>query len=763
MEWIKNILNSLSIYFPNYEITFWDKFEKDNNKLIIPKSFSKLKDDIFFWLILFLSEYKWITDRITFNLLDNLEKEQILKLHSYLKIYNNEKQSFIIDKKWKIKIFFKYLASNISSKWPLWEFIKEELVNTWNYNLNELIEKYLDYKWAYLEQKYCDNEIKNNLLDDANTYQEHDGLDMNEIDWEDNWVIGYLNPSLSKSYFIHKILEKFNFKDNKFYQNKSWWKKINQPQMKNVISNYVIQWKKWKKSILPMNKNLEVVSFDNNVLVYRDWYWRYLVEFLNDWLHNISIWYADSLKNFYTSDAEKVIYTWKKIDLWKFKNYKDLKNYIKWKKYENISQIGFNTGDVNNYVENLFYAESMDCLPANILFVILARSLWYKTRLITWFQTYKKEWKTYISKNKWHAWSEIYINWTWITVDATPVTIDNNENENWDLDELIEIIQESEQSDKNINKIELKNGIQEHKNDLIKILQVDSIYLESAIKYVENDANEIIFYIKNLINQRKNFLNKTKLNQKPKRKKWWQSHWKLKISSSVIEKISTWDIKIFERNIKNSIHFDENIDTLLQDISVAIDISWSMWKITGDWENWDKLDYAYLSVVLIYLVSKWLNIKFDNIILFSDSIFKGNLKDIVSYMEKEVDRGWNKWNTLWIKKAVIPIKDSKKWVCFIISDWDWETWVRFFDDEIKNIIKQNKNLKIIWYWIWKDATSKLYNYIKWWIIPTVIEYRMQEAGNSKQSKWYNVENYKNLVEQLKKHLELFMTSDDILL
>jgi hypothetical protein len=36
---------------------------------------------------------------------------------------------------------------------------------------------------------------------------------------------------------------------------------------------------------------------------------------------------------------------------------------------------------------------------------------------------------------------------------------------------------------------------------------------------------------------------------------------------------------------------------------------------------------------------------------------------------------------------------------------------------------------------------------------------MDEAENDKQSKWFNVKDYKKLVTQFKKHLETFMTWD----
>ena len=180
-----------------------------------------------------------------------------------------------------------------------------------------------------------------------------------------------------------------------------------------------------------------------------------------------------------------------------------------------------------------------------------------------------------------------------------------------------------------------------------------------------------------------------------------------------------------------------------------------MWTLTWYWQKWTKLDNAYLSVVLLYVVSKALDINFHTVVLFSNGITDWTPEEILKKLET-IPWGWNEANTIWIKEAIMSIKDTEKWIVFVISDWDSATWTAFFDEESSKFLKQNKNLFVVWYGIWKDATSKLTWETKLWKTPTVIEARMQEAWNE-QSKWFNVKIYDNLVEQFKKHLESFMT------
>jgi PKD repeat protein len=238
--------------------------------------------------------------------------------------------------------------------------------------------------------------------------------------------------------------------------------------------------------------------------------------------------------------------------------------------------------------------------------------------------------------------------------------------------------------------------------------------------------------------------------------KRWQANGRLKITPDSISRLAVWDPRIFEKKLKLKSQPNEDIDTRLKDISIAIDVSGSMWSITWNWQNWTKCDNAYLSVVLLYTVAKALNINFNNVVLFSDSIATLTPEEALKKIEHIW--WWSNWaNTAWIKKAIKSIQNTEKWVVFVISDGDAATWTRFFDDESRKMLLQNKNLFVVWYGIWEDAISKLKDKIKWWKFTTVIEYRMQEAKNE-QSKWFNVKEYSNLIEQFKKHLEQFMTA-----
>ena len=765
----------LRIYLPEeYKIQFSSNeffIDKQNKKIILPEGYKNLaKIDEILWLIIFVLERQHnkikedIDDK---GVLTKLEKEQLLKLFEYLKTYHNLWESFIIDKRGKLKQFYKFLSKKIIAKWPLREFIKKTLIELPQLTIDELIDRYLEFKWLYLEDR-CKQDWQcwlNEQLEENLTYYEHDWLQMWEnIEWEDPWVIWILEPAVNKTYFVKNVLERWSRENMKFYQVNTEKYSIEPDIYGDIITYYKVSGKKWKRYILPLSKDLKIVSFDSNkVNLLKDEYWRYFVEFLVDWEIELWIWRREEKEQFFTEYVKEIIYTGNKIDLSQFSSWKDLKRFIQSKKYKNVSQIGFKRWWVNEYIENLFFADQMDCLPANILFVVLARSLGYLARLVIWYQTYKKDWKLYISTNKWHAWSEIYINWQWLRVDATPVKTDNQINEQDDLDSQVEMIQETwfEGEYNDIEIVEWKQT--EIMEALDSLPDIESPYFRSAVEYVKRDAEEIIEYIKNLIEKRKEFLAKQKLRWEPKRKKRWLSTGKLNIDPSVIEKLAVWDPNIFEKNKKLKFKPNEDIDTTLKDIAIAIDVSWSMWSLTWNWESWTKSDYAYLSVVLLYLVAKWLWINFDTVVLFSDEVYKWSPEQVLKDLEKIYSSlgKWNTGNTVWIKTALEAIKGTNKWVVFVISDGDGATWTAFFGKQSRQILKLNKNLYVVWYWIWKDAASKLENKIERWKIPTVIEYRMKEAKNDRQSRWYPLIEYRRVVEQLKKHLEQFMLSKQI--
>ncbi len=91
----------------------------------------------------------------------------------------------------------------------------------------------------------------------------------------------------------------------------------------------------------------------------------------------------------------------------------------------------------NNYIKHLDESPILECFSANSLCVALCRELWIPARLVVWHmvQSANKEWKACLTKNDWHAWSEIWDNtlWMWIRVDATPTQKEDWEdsNQNW--------------------------------------------------------------------------------------------------------------------------------------------------------------------------------------------------------------------------------------------------------------------------------------------------------------------------------------------
>lgn len=769
MEGLGTLSSTIKLFFPKYHIEKWDKLfiDKENKKITLPGNIWWLTDEEVLWFILLIFEKKDIEEKKENINLSKLEKDQLEKIFSYIKTYHNTETSFMFDKKSKIKLFLNKLAKNINAKWPLWEFIKDELtfldINC--KNINEFVEKYLDYKWQYLETKKTkSDEQEGNNIEDEKWYYEHDGVNMEQMEWEDLWVIWYLDPEINKTYFVRWVLEKWNKETWQFNQVQTEKEKQEQEAFSPVLTTYFWQGRKWKLYVLSLSKDLKPVSWDEEKIeIFKDAYWRYLFKLKQDWKFEINIWYRKEQEQFFDTDSvDEIIYTWNNIDLSNFSDWKELKDFIRNKKYSTeVSQKWFKRwNNWNSYVENLFNAESMDCLPANVLFTILARSLWYKTRFVLGFSTYKKDWKTYVSKNQGHAWSEIYLDWRWERIDATPINTDEEQNEEGDIENQIEQIMEWEWIKKEIDNLEIKHTSHELKK-VLDLPNIESIYFKSAVEYVHKDAEQIVSYINHILKKRKEILNKQKIKWIPKKNKRWLSSWTLSLNTNIIEKLAVWDPNIFERKRKMIPKLDEDIDTLLKDISIAIDVSWSMWSLTWNWENWSKLDNAYLSVVLLYLVTKKLWINFSKVITFSDEVWEFTPEEILEKMEF-LWKGWNTQNTNGIKQAIESIKNTQKWVVFVISDGDGETWQEFFNERSKKLLEENTNLFTVWYGIWEDASNKLLKHAKHWKIPTVIEYRMDEAKH-KRSKWYPVENYSNLVEKLKEDLTKFMTQKDIML
>jgi hypothetical protein len=72
--------------------------------------------------------------------------------------------------------------------------------------------------------------------------------------------------------------------------------------------------------------------------------------------------------------------------------------------------------------------------------------------------------------------------------------------------------------EKTYEKIELKDGKKEELKKVFDLFpDIESKYFSSALEYVRQDAEDIIFYIKNLLKEREEHLRKQKLALKQKR------------------------------------------------------------------------------------------------------------------------------------------------------------------------------------------------------------------------------------------------------
>ena len=105
---------------------------------------------------------------------------------------------------------------------------------------------------------------------------------------------------------------------------------------------------------------------------------------------------------------------------------------IKNKKYSTKVQWTLrNKSNRDTYIKHLDESPILECFSANSLFVALCRQLWVPARLVVghMVQSSNKEWKACLTKNDWHAWSEIWDAslWSWLRVDATPT-----EKEDWE-------------------------------------------------------------------------------------------------------------------------------------------------------------------------------------------------------------------------------------------------------------------------------------------------------------------------------------------
>jgi len=263
-------INSLKSFFPEYTIKHGNfiSINRNNKEITIPAWLETLEENIFLGMIFFLFEKQENTVAIENENLEELESKQLTKLYNYIQTFLNVKDSIIFNKKEKIKKFFEFIAKKITAKWPLWEFIKEKLLNPENISINDLVAEYLNFKWLYLQRncESCENIFDNELLEDEETYSEHDWLKYESTEWEDNWVIWFLNPAIRKTYFVSNILEWFDIKRQKFFAIKTNKQEVSPNNFEQVISYYNVSWKTWKIYTLPINfQPKSPINFNQNI------------------------------------------------------------------------------------------------------------------------------------------------------------------------------------------------------------------------------------------------------------------------------------------------------------------------------------------------------------------------------------------------------------------------------------------------------------------------------------------------------------------
>ena len=774
-----SMLELLWLCWLDWKVNFWNNLEIWDTVVVLPKSYKNFTWKKSIWAVhLFLNisliDFSDLDDK-KYNFLIENELTQLQNLYKILKAYEKSKSSFFEEIPNDIELIITNLSQSINKNSSLWQFLKVKLIekNT-EQNYDDLLQEYFFYKQNFLEQSntWKSDEQDNEWINDYDSYSEHDWNIWESIEWEDLWVFWVIDPIVNSIYFSEKIFNWFNHNTWKFIKTDNSRNKLIFHDESQVTNYYSYSGNKWVTYVLPIERfNLKVYSWDSEeVEVFEDNDWNYTLKFLKDCKTNIWLKIEKNEYKELLDKTEDLLYTWGKIDISSFDNPFDI---IKWirenKKYKNVNQEQFTSNSINNDIEKLFEAEEFDCLQANKLFTVLCRSIWFPSRLVIWKSAYAKKdkdnniAKTYLSKNKWHAWTEVFLDWKWQIIDATPVKNDNNDNlnENWDLlNSVEEIIEVSDEQIWEWDKLEIKEAKNETREEVEFVLDkaINNQYFESALEYVKHDASEIVIYIQDKLKERKEEMQRRQLSAKKSKKKRRMSNWKIEVNSDTLIGFALWDPNNYTNKQKLTAKNISDIDTRLKDLSVAIDVSWSMWKLTWNWESWNKADYAYLSLVLVYLVCKNLDISFNKAVLFEDKIMSWTPEEILG---KFYVWWWNQVNDKWIGTSLKSIKDSTKWLCIILSDWDWATWQAFFNDDSRTIFKNNKNIYSLGYWLWKDAAWELKENITLWKIPTVIEFRMWEADNNKQTQWYPLENYKNLVPQLKKDLKRIMCESNV--
>ncbi len=785
----------LETYWLSDRVHFWEDFCIWKGTITLPRRYEQIEWGENIWFIFLLLAIAHFDDqeiqKYTHTLLQEHEIQQLKNVFIFLKVYQKSRRSFFDKTEKYIQKTLDAISENITNTGSLWMFIKEKLQTKQVWSFEELVHEYIQFTQSLLESTKNNQTVedKDNNGDDSEseeTKQEPEWIEAHqeysEHEWfskeranEDSGIFWVIQPAVGYKYFYEQTLSIFNHKTGKFIQANAQQQKLEQTQPEKTNSIYTYPGKKWKIYHLPIDiHHLSVYNWNREeVEVFQDASGNYSLRFLQTCKTQIGIWKDPKIFESVQEEDTKKLYTGNKIDTSKFKTPQDILHVIQTtKKYKNISQSQLNTKNINHDTEVLFAADEFDCLPANKLFVILCRNIWFPARLITGIVAYnatntkENTRETILSKTRWHAWSEVYIEGKWKIFDATPIKKDSNEQENNNQD-LLKGAQEimdtlSEEKPEDIDTFELRENIQEKVEHIHWDLEnsIENIHFRSALEFVRDDAEEIIHHLQNIIENRKKIRGQQILWMQRKRKKWGLSTGDLRIDSRAIQRLSVWNTSIFTQKSKQKLTPNQEVQLQLQDLSLAIDISGSMWKLTGNWECWKKADYAYLSLVLLSLIAEKLDINFTQVTLFWDRIYTWSVPEIIETFCTRNE--YNHANAEGIETCLKNIEHSSKWLAIVLSDWDLYSGSNFFNEQSKEILKKNPNIFILWYGMGKTASARItHKKAENGYTPTVIEYQMKEAENPKQAKWYPLEIYKNVVNQLKKDFTTIITQSNI--
>lgn len=350
---------------------------------------------------------------------------------------------------------------------------------------------------------------------------------------------------------------------------------------------------------LPLPYGYTISNIPAGCTLYLNESWDYFLD-ARGWQTQIGLSKSENKTDHHDHSQELVDITWTMIksflnqhkDKTNLEKLHNIAEYIKNKYYDTWYQWTFlsTAWSAQGYIENLRSADRMECYSANTLFVILARSLWFQSKLSVGYRNKLiHNDKSYITKNDGHAWTEILIDDNWTIIDVTP-TKELNPSE-WEKEKEKETQEYSDPldalSDEEIDKLRkqmIKNNLTDISDSARWLLDEceldDVIAFEKLKEETEKDSDYISSQLKKLFEKK----------EEEQYRKWIHTRkqtWIIDISKMMnenpgilchdpqsYEKLANEEKKIYLQYIKE---FEEKIDFPKEfQISIAIDLSGSM-------------------------------------------------------------------------------------------------------------------------------------------------------------------------------------------